>query len=233
MILTGKVARRSDAERTKDDANAVLVKQDRRAGTGMAHGKTKTKGVEQDKNEAAKLLQQFSGTPRSGKHRLHLRASLTGSPPKRKIYFSLNFCRRLNVRKKKLHREPTKNYFPLPNGIYQLGLSAGAIAIYGYLFYIENRETYQCHASYATIGNAVGMSRNTVRKYVQELERRGLILTERTTIITRDGRIQNGSLLYTILPIQLVIEQFYQEQFKTADIAREQQRIERLMAQGS
>ena len=94
------------------------------------------------------------------------------------------------MRKKKLHREPSKNYFPLPNVIYQLGLSAGAIAVYGYLFYIENRETYQCHASYATIGNAVGMSRNTVRKYVQELERRGLILTERTTIVTQDGRIQ-------------------------------------------
>lgn len=101
------------------------------------------------------------------------------------------------------------------------------------MLYIENRETYQCHASYATIGNAVGMSRNTVRKYVQELERRGLILTERTTIITQDGRIQNGSLRYTILPIQLVIEQFYQEQFNAADIAREQQRIERLMAKGS
>ena len=135
------------------------------------------------------------------------------------------------MRKKKLHREPAKNYFALPNGIYQLGLSAGAIAVYGYLLYIENRETYQCHASYTTIGNAVGMSRNTVRKYVQELERRGLILTERTTIVTRDGRVQNGSLLYTILPIQLVIEQFYQEQFKAVDIAREQQRIERLMTQ--
>ena len=145
--------------------------------------------------------------------------------------FSLNFYCRSNVRKKKLHREPTKNYFPLPNFIYQLGLSAGAIAVYGYLLYIENRETYQCHASYATIGNAVGMSRNTVRKYVQELERRGLILTERTTIVTRDGRTQNGSLLYTILPIQLVVEQFYQEQFNAADIALEQQRIEKLMVQ--
>ena len=137
------------------------------------------------------------------------------------------------MRKKKLHREPAKNYFPLPNCIYQLGLSAGAIVVYGYLLYIENRETYQCHASYATIGNAVGLSRNTVRKYVQELERRGLILTERTTIVTRDGRIQNGSLLYTILPIQLVIEQFYQKQSEAADIACEQQRIERLMARSN
>lgn len=137
------------------------------------------------------------------------------------------------LRKKKLHCEPAKNYFPLPNGIYQLGLSAGAIAVYGYLLYIENRETYQCHASYATIGCAVGMSRNTVRKYVQELERRELILTERTTIITQDGRIQNGSLLYTILPIQLVIEQFYQEQFNAVDLAREQQCIEKLIAQNT
>ena len=199
----------------------------------MAYGRKSMKKVVERKMYAAKLLQQFSGTLRFGKRRFHLRASLTERLPKRKIFFSLNFYWRSNVRKKKLHREPTKNYFPLPNCIYQLGLSAGAIAVYGYLFYIENRETYQCHASYTTIGNAVGMSRNTVRKYVQELERRGLILTERTTIVTQDGRIQNGSLLYTILPIQLVIEQFYQEQFKAVDLAREQQRIEKLTAQGS
>ena len=103
------------------------------------------------------------------------------------------------MRKKKLHREPTKNYFPLPNVIYQLGLSAGAIAVYGYLFYIENRETYQCHASYTTIGNAVGMSRNTVRKYVQELEHRRLILTERSTIVTRDGRTENTNRISKLM----------------------------------
>ena len=84
--------------------------------------------------------------------------------------------------------DPVKNYFPLPNEIYQLGLSHGAIAVYGYLLRIEDRRTYQCHPSYATIGKAVGMSNNTVRKYVQELEERGLIVTERTSIITRDGR---------------------------------------------
>ena len=134
----------------------------------MAYGRKSRKKVVERKMYAAKLLQQFSGTLRFGKRRFHLRASLTERLPKHKIFF-LNFCRRLNVRKKKLHREPTKNYFPLPNRIYQLGLSAGAIAVYGYLLYIGNRETYQCHASYATIGNAVGMSRNTVRKYVQEL----------------------------------------------------------------
>ena len=113
-------------------------------------------------------------------------------------------------------RDPVKNYFPLPNEIYQLGLSHSAIAVYGYLLRIEDRRTYQCHPSYATIGKAVGMSRNTVRKYVQELEERGLIRTERTSIITQDGRKQNGSLLYTILPIQFSIDQFYQRQMDAA-----------------
>ena len=46
------------------------------------------------------------------------------------------------------------------------------------------------------------MSINTVRKYVAELEGRGLIITEPTSIITRDGRKHNGTLRYTILPIQ-------------------------------
>lgn len=128
-------------------------------------------------------------------------------------------------------RDPIKNYFPLPNEIYQLGLSSGAIAVYGYLLRIEDRTTYQCHPSYATIGDAVGMSNNTVRKYVMELEERGLIRTEHTSIITRDGRKQNGSLLYTILPIQFSIDQFYQSQFNAAELARERQQAAKRMEQ--
>ena len=126
-------------------------------------------------------------------------------------------------------RDPVKNYFPLPNEIFQLGLSHGAIAVYGYLLRIEDRRTYQCYPSYATIGKAVGMSRNTVRKYVQELEERGLICTERTSIITQDGRKQNGSLLYTILPIQFSIDQFYQRQLDAAERVQERRRATRRM----
>ena len=59
------------------------------------------------------------------------------------------------------------------------------------------------------------MSVNTVRKYVTELEDRGLIRTERTTVTTRDGRTLNGCLRYYILPIQMSIEQFYERQFHT------------------
>ena len=130
-------------------------------------------------------------------------------------------------------RDPIKNYFPLPNEVFALGLSPGALAVYSYLMYIEDRTTYQCHASYKTIGSAVNMSPNTVRKYVQELEDRGLIRTERTIIITRDGRKQNGSLLYTILPIQFSIGEFYQRQMDAVDRAKERQRVARRMEQTS
>ena len=128
-------------------------------------------------------------------------------------------------------RDTIKNYFPLPNEIYQLGLSHGAIAVYGYLLRIEDRKTYQCHPSYATIGEAVNMSRNTVRKYVMELEERQLIRTEPTSITTADGRKRNGSLCYTILPIQLSIDQFYQRQFHSAELALERQRAAHRMEQ--
>lgn len=124
-------------------------------------------------------------------------------------------------------RDPIKNYFPLPNEIYSLGLSSTAIAVYGYLLYREDRRTYQCLASYRMIGEAIGKSVNTVRKYVMELEERGLITTEHTTIITRDGLRQNGCLRYTILPIQMVIERFYDRQFREAELAGERQRAEK------
>ncbi len=111
-------------------------------------------------------------------------------------------------------RDPIKNYFPLPNEIYYLDLSAGAIAIYGYLLHIESRKTYQCHASHKTIGQAVKMSTNTVRKYLKELEDRALIYTEQTTIRTKEGQARNGTLLYTIRPIQEAVDYYYERQLQ-------------------
>ena len=128
-------------------------------------------------------------------------------------------------------RDPVKNYFPLPNEIYQLGLSHGAIAVYGYLLRIEDRRTYQCHPSYATIGKAVGMSNNTVRKYVAGLEEKGLIHTEPSTITTKDGRVRNGSLIYTIRPFQEAMELNYQRQFLQAERDMERAKAEKRLAE--
>ena len=114
-------------------------------------------------------------------------------------------------------RDRRGKYFPMPNIIFHLGLNANEIAILAFLMSIENRKTFQCHPSYATIGEACGLSVNTVRKYVESLQRRGLIYTEPTKVTTRDGRAHNGSLLYTILPIQPIEEAYYEEQVRKAE----------------
>ena len=105
-----------------------------------------------------------------------------------------------------------KHYFTLPNEIFCLGLSSGEISVYSFLLRCENRKTYQCYPSYRTIGQALKMSQNTVRKYVKSLEDKCLISTERTEIITKDGIKRNGTLLYTIRPIAEAVEHFHNEQ---------------------
>ena len=129
-----------------------------------------------------------------------------------------------------LKRDPVRNCFLLPNEIFLLGLSPGALAVYSYLLCCENRKTYQCWPSYKTIGKAVRMSANTVRKYVCELEERQLISTESTTVTTKDGLKRNGNLLYTIRPIQLALDQFYEQQLTQMDMAAERQRVTTALA---
>ena len=111
-------------------------------------------------------------------------------------------------------KESYKNYFPLPNVIFSLNLSPGEIAVYSYLLHCEDRKTYQCYPSYKTIGQAVGMSTNTVQKYIFELADKGFITIEPTSVITKSGQKRNGSHRYTIRPIQEVVELYHQRQLR-------------------
>ena len=111
-----------------------------------------------------------------------------------------------------------KNYCPLPNVIFSLGLSPGEIAVYSYLLYCEDRKTYQCHPSYKTIGRAVGMSTNTVQKYITALGERGFISIEPTSVITKSGQKRNGTLLYTIRPIREAVELYHQRQLQKLEL---------------
>ena len=128
-------------------------------------------------------------------------------------------------------REATKYYYLVPNEVFELGLNSHEIAVYNYLLRCEDRRTYQCHPSYRTIGRAVQLSENTVRKYVAGLEEKGLIRTEPSTIITKDGRVRNGSLIYNIRPIQEALEQNYQRQFRQAERDMERARAEKRLAE--
>lgn len=118
--------------------------------------------------------------------------------------------------------DPLKNTFPFPNEIFILGLCPGELAVYSYLLCCANRKTGQCWPSYKTIGKAVGMTENTVSKYVGNLEHKGLIHTEPTTVTTKADIKRNGNLLYTVSPFQDVLGAHYQQQLEllTLETAR-------------
>ncbi|MBQ4060172.1 MAG: helix-turn-helix domain-containing protein [Lachnospiraceae bacterium] len=114
--------------------------------------------------------------------------------------------------------KPKPRRYSIPNEIMILGLSAGALAVYNYLLYVEDRKTYQCYPSYKTIGKALKIkSKGTVAKYVRELEDKCLIYTEPTEVILKDGKKRNGNLKYTIRPIQDAIEHYHYEQMKNVN----------------
>ena len=111
-------------------------------------------------------------------------------------------------------RDPVRDYFPLPKEIFSLGLSAAEIAIYAYLLFCEDRQTFLCWPSYRKIGEAVGLSPNTIRKHIRLLEERSLLITEPTLVTTKDGKARNGNLLFTIRPIHAVLQQEYDRQMQ-------------------
>ena len=121
------------------------------------------------------------------------------------------------------------NFFSLPNEVFLLGLSAGELVVYSFLKRCENRKTHQCWPSIKTIGQAVRMSENTVRKYIRQLEERGLIVTESTEVITKSSGRRNGNLLFTLRPIGGVIDDHYASQLAELELATERQRVAKLL----
>ena len=121
------------------------------------------------------------------------------------------------------------NFFSLPNEIFELGLNAGELSVYSFLRRCENHRTHQCWPSCKTIGQAVRMSENTVRKYLRRLEERGLIVTEPTEVITKTGEKRNGNLMFALRPIQEVIDEYYNRQLEELELATERQRVAKLL----
>lgn len=130
-------------------------------------------------------------------------------------------------------RKHTGKFFSLPNEIFSLGLGHGAITVYAYLLYCEDRSNHQCHPSYNTISTAVGLSVNTVMKHIAKLEERHFITAEHTSYFDRQGMKKNGNNCYTILPIQEAINHSYERQMVKLEEVTERQRVaEELQKQG-
>ena len=121
------------------------------------------------------------------------------------------------------------NFFSLPNEVFLLGLSAGELSVYSFLKRCENRKTHQCWPSIRTIGKAVGMSENTVRKSLRQREERGLIVTAPTEVIPKKGEKRNATLLFPLRPFRGVFEESYDRQLEELELATERQRVVNLL----
>ena len=127
----------------------------------------------------------------------------------------------------------TGKFFSLPNEIFSLDLGHGAITVYAYLLYCEDRCSHQCHPSYNTISTAVGLAVNTVMKHITKLVDRQFITVEHTSYFDRQGMKKNGNNSYTILPIQKAVDHSYEQQMVKLEEVTERQRVaEKLRKQG-
>lgn len=106
------------------------------------------------------------------------------------------------------------NFTMFPNEAFQMDLCMGEICLYLYLLYREDRKTYTCYPSANTIAAELQLSRSTVRKYIEMLERKGLISSERTTIYTKKHGARNGNLKYTIHPIKPIADAYFEKQIR-------------------
>lgn len=126
-----------------------------------------------------------------------------------------------------------KNFFSLPNELFFLNLGHGAITVYAYLLYCEDRRTHQCHPSYRTIADAVHLTVSTVMKHVAKLEARQLITVERTSYLDSHGMKWNGNNQYTILPIQITIDCYYQQQMDQLEEQRKWQQAKKRLGRNA
>ena len=117
--------------------------------------------------------------------------------------------------------------FPVPNEVFQLGLKPGDLLVYIYLHYQKGVRSGQCWPSYATIGTAVGMSRKAVQKHIGSLINKGLIQAEKTMICRKDGCRYNGSLLYTVKPIEQILKEREEEFLAELKLAEAQHKWDR------
>ena len=94
-----------------------------------------------------------------------------------------------------------KNFFSLPNELFFLNTGHGAITVYAYLLYCEDRHTHRCHPSYRTTSDVVHLTVPTVMKHITKLMVKQFITVQNISYSDRQVMKQNGNNQYTILPI--------------------------------
>jgi len=119
----------------------------------------------------------------------------------------------------------SRKFFTLPNEIFLLNLPPSAFMVYAYLLLIENRRTHTCHPSYNTIAAETGLTKNTAMKSIGVLLDKGLIAMEHSRYFDQRGMKWKGNNLYTVLPMQMAVDQFHQRQLHQLELEAERRRV--------
>ena len=128
-----------------------------------------------------------------------------------------------STKQKWLTGEMFKAVFSLSNDVFRLGLKSGDLLVYIYLQYQKGAHSDQCWPSYATIGEAVGMSRKTVQKHIGALIDKGLVRADYTSVFVHGQKV-NGNLLYTLKPIERVFREREKAQLDRLKLAEAQRK---------
>ncbi len=141
----------------------------------------------------------------------------------------LKRCGLLDAHMVPMIQTANKHFFSLPNELFFLDIGHGAITVYAYLLYCEDRRSHMCHPSYRTIADAVRLAVSTVIKQIKKLVDRQFIVVEHSSYIDNKGMKWNSNNRYTILPIQTAMDCCYQRQL----LRLEEQALLRRQAENS
>lgn len=89
-------------------------------------------------------------------------------------------------------KKPTKNFYMMPNDVFNLGLDPYEFMILSYLVRRMNADN-ECWPSFKTMSKDLGISISTLEKRIAKMEKRGLISARKHTT---EGKHQNN--VYTI-----------------------------------
>lgn len=95
----------------------------------------------------------------------------------------------------------SENFSSLTSELFFLSIGHGAITVYTYLLYCEDRHTHRCHPSYRATSDVVHLTVPTVMKHITKLMVKQFITVQNISYSDRQVMKQNGNNQYTILPI--------------------------------
>ena len=100
-------------------------------------------------------------------------------------------------------RSALRNYFPLANALFSHALAPGELMIYAYLSYLQHAGAGSRDATCRSVSRVLGLSENTVRKHLRELERHRLARIEGGVCVPLGWMRRENAKQFFSLPMEI------------------------------